>query len=106
MRPATAPSSLRADLFVSPTASSLQAAAALMQPDPSVGSWVFPYADFPGNAKAKGAYPGTMLFSADVPTTGLPEATPGTTVSTCLLPPPPGRPRDSASVSYLPAMRP
>jgi hypothetical protein len=61
-------------LFASPTASSLQAAAALMQPDPSVGSWVFPYTDFPGNAKAKEAYPGTMLFSADVPTKGLPEA--------------------------------
>ncbi len=60
-------------LFVSPTASSLQAAAALMKPDPSVGSWVLPYTDFPGNAKAKGAYPGTMLFSADVPTKGLPE---------------------------------
>ena len=58
--------------FVSPTASSLQAAVALMQPDPSVGSWVFPYTDFPGNAKAEGAYPGTMLLSADVPTKGLP----------------------------------
>jgi hypothetical protein len=58
--------------FVSPTAASLQAAAALMQPDPSVGSWVFPYTDFPANAKAKGAYPGTMLLSADVPTRGLP----------------------------------
>ena len=64
-------------LFVSPTASSLKAAAALMQPDPSVGSWVFPYTDFPGNAKAKGAYPGTMLLSADVPTKGLPEGDAG-----------------------------
>ena len=59
--------------FVSPTTSSLLAGAALMQPDPTVGSWVFPYSDFPGNAKAKGLYPGTMLLSADVPTTGLPK---------------------------------
>ena len=63
--------------FVSPTASSLKAAAALMQPDPSVGSWVFPYTDFPGNAKAEGAYPGTMLLSADIPTKGLPESDAG-----------------------------
>jgi hypothetical protein len=43
-----------------------------MQPDPSVGSWVFPYTDFPGNAKAEEAYPGTMLLSADIRTKGLP----------------------------------
>ena len=59
-------------VFVAPSAESLEAGAALMQPDPAVGSWVFPDADFPGNAKAKSAYPGTMLFSADVPTKGLP----------------------------------
>ncbi|MFZ2056691.1 MAG: hypothetical protein WAV54_04720 [Acidimicrobiales bacterium] len=63
--------------FASPTASSLQAAAALMQSNPSVGSWVFPYTDFPGNVKAEGAYPGTMLLSADVPTKGLPESDAG-----------------------------
>ncbi|MGA3216011.1 MAG: hypothetical protein ABSD97_10035 [Acidimicrobiales bacterium] len=63
--------------FVSPTASSLKAAAELMQPDPSIGSWVFPYTDFPGSAKAKTAYPGTMLLSADVPTKGLPASDAG-----------------------------
>jgi hypothetical protein len=59
--------------FVPPTASSVKVAAELMQPDPSLGSWVLPYTDFPGNAKTKGAYPGTMLLSADIPTKGLPK---------------------------------
>jgi hypothetical protein len=59
-------------VFVSPTDSSVEAAAKLMQPDPSLGSWAFPYTDFPGDAKARGAYPGTMLLSADIPTKGLP----------------------------------
>ena len=63
--------------FVSPTASSLKVAAGLMRPDPSVGSWVFPYTDFPDNAKAEGAYPGTMLLSADIPTKGLPKSDAG-----------------------------
>ena len=61
-------------LFVSPTTSSLLTAGALMQQDPSLGSWVFPYNDFPDNVNAEGAYPGTMLLSADVPTEGLPES--------------------------------
>jgi hypothetical protein len=67
------PQFARGRSFVSPTDSSLQAAAALMQPDRSVGSWVFPYTDFPDNAKVEGAYPGTMLLSADIPTKGLPQ---------------------------------
>jgi hypothetical protein len=59
-------------VFVPPDDASLQAAAGLLKPDTSVGSWTMPYNDFPGNSAAKGAYPGTMLMSADVPTRGLP----------------------------------
>jgi hypothetical protein len=59
-------------IFQPPTSATLQAAATLMQPDPQLGSWVLPYSDYPGKAVAKGAYPGTMLLSADVPTRGLP----------------------------------
>jgi hypothetical protein len=59
-------------VFVSPSTSSLQAGASLLQPDPAAGSWVVPYGDFPGQSAAKQAYPGTMLMSVDVPTTGLP----------------------------------
>lgn len=58
--------------FVAPTAATLQSAARLLQPDPSLGSWVLPYSDFPGRTDAAGAYPGTLLMSADVPTRGLP----------------------------------
>jgi hypothetical protein len=59
-------------VFVSPSASSLQAGADLLQPDTAAGSWVIPYGDFPGNSSAQKAYPGTMLMSADIPTSGLP----------------------------------
>ncbi len=59
-------------LFVAPTQASLQSAAALFQPDPTTGSWVLPETDFPGDSSAQGAYPGTMLMAADIPTSGLP----------------------------------
>jgi hypothetical protein len=58
--------------FVAPSTSSLQAAASLLQPDQSSGTWLLPYADFHSDPAAATAYPGTMLLSADVPTQGLP----------------------------------
>ena len=57
--------------FVLPTSSSLQTAAALMQPDATLGSWVLPYSDYPSSSSIQNAYPGTMLMSADIPTKGL-----------------------------------
>ena len=59
--------------FVSPTPGSLDTAARLMKPNAAVGSWEMPYSDFPSDLSVKGAYPGTLLMSADVPTTGLPQ---------------------------------
>jgi hypothetical protein len=58
-------------VFVTPTSASLQAAAALFKPDASLGSWQLPYTDYPNDASAQSAYPGTMLMSLDVPTAGL-----------------------------------
>lgn len=60
--------------FVAPDDGSLAAAAALLQPDPGAGTWTIPYGDFQTDAAAAGAYPGTLLMSADIPTTGLPPA--------------------------------
>jgi hypothetical protein len=58
-------------VFQAPDTASLTAAAALLQPDKAVGSWVLPYSDFPTDPAAIDAYPGTMLMSMDVPTEGL-----------------------------------
>lgn len=58
-------------LFESPTTASLQAAAAVLQPDPTDGSWQMPYSDFPTDLATAAAYPGAMLVSLDVPTQGL-----------------------------------
>ena len=57
--------------FEAPTTSSLQAAAAILQPDEADGSWQMPYADFPTDQGTAAAYPGAMLVSMDVPTQGL-----------------------------------
>lgn len=57
--------------FVAPTEASLGAAAALLTPNVSEGTWDMPYKDFQADPAAAGAYPGTLLMSADVPTTGL-----------------------------------
>jgi len=57
--------------FVAPTGASLRAAVAAMQPDDKAGSWALPYASLRTSAAGKGAYPGTMLISTDVPTHGL-----------------------------------
>jgi hypothetical protein len=63
--------------FVAPTVTSVTAAAKLMVPDDTVGSWTMPYDSFSSARAAKNAYPGTMLLSVDVPTHGLPKADAG-----------------------------
>jgi hypothetical protein len=57
--------------FVTPGTTSLQAAAALLAPDPSTGTWPIPYGAF-AQPSGAGAYPGTMVVYAAVPTSGLP----------------------------------
>jgi hypothetical protein len=57
--------------FVAPDDSSLAAAAALLQQDPTAGTWTLPYNKFQTDTPAAGAYPGALLLSADVPTKGL-----------------------------------
>ena len=59
--------------FVAPSATSMQAATALLKPDTSSGSWPMPYPEF-GQAAGASAYPGTMVVYAAVPTKGLPTA--------------------------------
>jgi hypothetical protein len=60
--------------FVAPSNGSLVASAKLLQPDNQAGSWTLPYSDFQTDNAAASAYPGFMLMSADVPTSGLPTA--------------------------------
>jgi hypothetical protein len=60
--------------FVAPSDSSLAASARLLKPDTQAGTWMLPYSDFETDSAATGAYPGFMLMSADVPTSGLPSA--------------------------------
>ncbi|HEY2505947.1 MAG TPA: hypothetical protein VGI58_05490 [Streptosporangiaceae bacterium] len=57
--------------FVAPTDASLRSAVAMMQPDTGAGSWDLPYSALRTGAAGKEAYPGTLLISTDVPTTGL-----------------------------------
>ncbi|MCU1657840.1 MAG: hypothetical protein JWO57_2496, partial [Pseudonocardiales bacterium] len=63
--------------FAGPTDAALKAAAALLQPDDSIGSWPVPYDTMRTDPKGADAYPGTMLMSIDVPTSGLPGADAG-----------------------------
>jgi hypothetical protein len=58
--------------FVTPTATSLHSAASFLRPDAAAGTWTLPYRTLRTNAKAAAAYPGTMLVSTAVPTSGLP----------------------------------
>ena len=55
--------------FASATTQSLTNAATLMKPNVGLGTWELKFADVA--ASTKPAYPGTMLVSADVPTSGL-----------------------------------
>lgn len=56
--------------FVAPSDASLEATTNLLQPDSSSGTWPIPYDDFESSA-GSGAYPGTMIVYAAVPTSGL-----------------------------------
>jgi hypothetical protein len=56
--------------FVGPTTAAMQATASLLQPDASTGTWPIPYSQFETSA-GQGAYPGTMIVYAAVPTSGL-----------------------------------
>ena len=60
--------------FVAPTDQSLGAAASVLSPNEGEGTWDLPYNAFQANPAAAGAYPGTLLISADIPTSGLPTA--------------------------------
>ena len=59
--------------FVPPTDASLRAAVHALEPVKDQGSWPIPYAALRTAANA-GAYPGTMVMTVDVPTTGVPSA--------------------------------
>ncbi len=59
--------------YVAPTTASMQAAAALLKPDPTSETWPIPYSDF-GQPSGASAYPGTMVVYAAIPTKGLPTA--------------------------------
>jgi hypothetical protein len=56
--------------FVGPTDDAVRAAGTLMTADAAIGSWRVPYDRF-ATADGANAYPGTMLISIDVPTSGL-----------------------------------
>jgi hypothetical protein len=57
--------------FAAPTDASLRAAVAMMTPDDKTGSWAIPYGTMQTKPAGKSAYPGTMLISTAVPTSGL-----------------------------------
>jgi hypothetical protein len=58
--------------FVTPNDASLRAAAGMLKPNDTIGTWPIPYQQMRTGAAGAGAYPGTMLMSLDVPTSGLP----------------------------------
>jgi hypothetical protein len=58
--------------FAGPTDSALHAAADLLKPDDSSGTWPIPYNTLRTAPAGILAYPGTVLISTDVPTKGLP----------------------------------
>jgi hypothetical protein len=57
--------------FVAPSDESLKAAADLLEPDDSLGTWLIPYETMRTAADGRDAYPGTVLMSVDVRTAGL-----------------------------------
>jgi hypothetical protein len=59
--------------YVPPSDAGLRAAAHELTWDKAAKSWVLPYADLDRTATGRAAYPGTMLLSTDVPTSGLPK---------------------------------
>ena len=60
--------------FAAPSDESMRAAVAMMQPDPTIGSWTVPYSRMRTAVAGKSAYPGTMLISTDVLTHGVPKS--------------------------------
>jgi hypothetical protein len=58
--------------FVPPNDASLKAAAKLLAPDTTTGTWQISPDAIATKPEGAGAYPGTMLVSAQVPTLGLP----------------------------------
>ncbi|MDQ1748528.1 MAG: hypothetical protein QOD07_2791 [Frankiaceae bacterium] len=71
--PAAATKFTNADgrIFVGPSEASLTSTATLLRPNPTLGTWPVPYSTMRTSAAGAGAYPGTLLLSADVPTSGL-----------------------------------
>jgi hypothetical protein len=59
--------------FVVPTDTSLRAAIAALKPVKDTGTWPIPYSAL-RTVQNAAAYPGTMLMTVDVPTSGLPAA--------------------------------
>lgn len=57
--------------FVAPSDVSLRRATTLLRPDRATTNWELDYKSF-GTARGAGAYPGTLLVYADIPTQGLP----------------------------------
>jgi hypothetical protein len=58
--------------FAAPTPATLAAAAVMLSPNDTTGSWTVPYDAMRTTAAGLNAYPGTVLISTDVPTQGLP----------------------------------
>jgi hypothetical protein len=57
--------------FVAPSQASLEKAVALLKPDKSLGTWPIHYSSFRNDAAGEQAYPGILIDSLDVPTSGL-----------------------------------
>jgi len=57
--------------FVTPSDASLRAAVSYLVPSATTGTWPVPYSTLHTSPGAVGAYPGTMVVYAAVPTTGL-----------------------------------
>jgi hypothetical protein len=70
---ATSFSSPAGRTFTAPSEASLQAAARLLVPDESTGTWQIPPDAIRTKPGGAAAYPGTMLLSTHVPTLGLPQ---------------------------------
>ena len=62
--------------FASPDDAGLLAAATLLEPNDTLGTWTLPYAAL-HTTTGQAAYPGTLLVSTDVPTKGLDATTAG-----------------------------
>jgi hypothetical protein len=58
--------------FVTPSNASMRAATTFLKPDKTLGTWPVPYKELATAKTAAGAYPGTMVVYAAIPTTGLP----------------------------------